>query len=138
MSDHSLEDLLSEVPLLAGLSHRHLRRLVGISREVHHDPGHVVAEQGRGALAFHLVLDGEADVTVSGELRRTLRRGDHFGEISMIDGGPRSATVVARSVLRTLAIPHAAFCQLLDEEPTFARVLLGGLCARIRELEAPA
>ena len=68
--------------------------------------------------------------------KRTLTVGDHFGEISLIDGKPRSATVSATEPLTTLAVPYQAFQSLLDDDPTCARGLLTVLCARLREAEA--
>jgi len=62
--------------------------------------------------------------------------GRYFGEISMIDGKPRSATVTAVAPMTTLAIPHQDFERLLADEPDFARGLLVNLCARVREAEA--
>ena len=69
------------------------------------------------------------------EVRR-LGPGDYFGEISLIDGKPRSATVTAAGSLTTLAVPHLAFSEMLDENPAAARDVLIQLCARLREAEA--
>jgi len=102
---------------------------------VQHPAGKVVAAEGDGALALHVVLDGTATVNVSGLDKRTLSTGDYFGEISLIDGKPRSATVTATTRLTTLAVPHLVFQSMLDDEPTCARGLLTVLCARLREAE---
>ena len=87
-------------------------------------------------MAFHLILDGRATVSIAGTEVRSLGSGDYFGEISMIDGKPRSATVTATEPTRTLAIPHQDFERLVADEPDFARGLLVTLCARLREAES--
>jgi CRP-like cAMP-binding protein len=137
MSDTSdLEGKLTRVPIFGPLSTRQLRKLLKKSKTTTHSAGQDVTAQDKGSLAFHLVLTGTADVTVHGKKVRTLGPNEYFGEISMIDGRPRSATVTAASPLRTLAVPHLAFQELLDEEPEVARQLLVRLCDRLREAEA--
>jgi CRP-like cAMP-binding protein len=129
------QTMLAELDLFRGLSTRHVKRLLGLAQEVDFRPGHEIAAEGLGALAFHLVLSGEAAVTQDGQELGRLGRGDYFGEISMIDGKPRSATVVAVQPVRTLAISRHDFLGLLDREPEFARELLEGLCRRLRAAE---
>jgi CRP/FNR family transcriptional regulator, cyclic AMP receptor protein len=136
MSKNSeLDSTLAAVPILSGLSKRQRSRLHNGSRIVQHPAGKAVAAEGDAALALHVVLDGTATVTVGGRGKRTLSGGDHFGEISLIDGKPRSATVTATTPLTTLAIPYVVFQSLLDDDPTCARGLLTVLCARLREAE---
>jgi len=134
--DPTPADRLAGTDLFQGLSRRHLKKVVELSRTVEHSPGRQVATEGLGALAFNLVLDGHAKVTSAHTEIRTLGPGDYFGEISMIDGKPRSASVEAVDGLTTLVVPHTVFLRLVDEEPTFAKSLLNLLCARIREAEA--
>jgi CRP/FNR family transcriptional regulator, cyclic AMP receptor protein len=137
MKTHTEHDsTLAAVPILAGLSKRQRSKLHDGSRIVQHPAGKAVAAEGQGALALHVVLNGTATVTVGGHEKRTLTIGDHFGEISLIDGKPRSATVTATEPLTTLAVPYQVFQSLLDEDPTCARGLLTILCARLREAEA--
>ena len=131
------EELLSKVDLFSGLSHRELKKLVGRAKTVNHATGHLVAAEGLGGLAFHLVLSGRASVQAGGREVSVLGPGEYFGEISMIDGRPRSASVVAAEPLTTLAVPHALFVELLEEEPAFALGLLKTLCARLRSAEKP-
>jgi CRP/FNR family cyclic AMP-dependent transcriptional regulator len=128
-------ELLSRVDLFTGLSGRQLKRLAERSKEVRHDPGHEVTSEGSLGLGFHLILDGEAAVSQGGAERRRLGPGDYFGEISMIDGQRRSATVTAQTPLRAAYVSHATFEELLDQDPGFARGLLKVLCARLREAE---
>ena len=97
-----------------------------------------MAAEGGGAQAFHLILSGQATVSHGSRTIRTLGEGDYFGEISMIDGKPRSATVTVDEDVRALAIDHGVFQSLLDAQPEFAKGLLKGLCSRLREAEARA
>ena len=127
--------LLSRIDLFAGLSGRQLGRLASRAKEVHHQAGRTVTSEGNIGLGFHLILDGQATVTQGSTVRRRLGPGDHFGEISMIDGRRRSATVTAETPMRTLTVPHSTFEELVDADPAFARGLLKVLCARLREAE---
>ena len=127
---------LKRVPIFSGLSSRQLGKLAESCRTTTHQAGHEMAKEGEGALALHIILDGTAEVTVHGRPKRELRAGDYFGEISLIDGKKRSATVTAASDLHTLAVPHGPFQQLLETEPGFAAGLLTLVCARLREAEA--
>jgi CRP/FNR family cyclic AMP-dependent transcriptional regulator len=131
-----LQARLAVVPIFSGLSNRQLGRLVEAARTTTHQPGHEIAREGEGAMALHLILEGTAEVTVHGRPRRELRTGDYFGEISLIDGRKRSATVTATSNVRTLAVPHLPFQRLLESEPGFAAGLLKMVCSRLREAEA--
>jgi CRP-like cAMP-binding protein len=135
VAESDVAGMLSRIDLFGGLSNRQLRHLAGRAKEVHHDPGQPVTSEGNLALGFHMILDGEATVTQGGATLRRLGPGDHFGEISMIDGKRRSATVTAETPLRTVTVTHATFVELLDQDPSFARTLLTVLCARLREAE---
>lgn len=138
MTNPDPEQLLAGLDLFSGLSGRQVRKLVGLGRQVDYVADHDVAEEGKGALGFHLILSGAANVTQGDEQIRELQAGDYFGEISMIDGRSRSATVTASSPLTTFVISHEVFDKLVGDEPEFARGLLKVLCARLREAEARA
>ncbi|MEX1263148.1 MAG: cyclic nucleotide-binding domain-containing protein [Actinomycetota bacterium] len=133
MSDEHIE-ALKRVPLFAGMSDRALRRVAAISKEVTHRDGKAVLEEDKSAVGFHLILAGEAEASHSGTVVSTMSPGDYFGEISLIDGKPRSASVTAKGELHTLGIPAWNFNQLLDENPEMMRALLVALSARIRHL----
>jgi CRP/FNR family cyclic AMP-dependent transcriptional regulator len=135
MATSDVAQMLSRIDLFAGLSGRQLKQLTGRAKEVRHEAGQSITSEGNVALGFHLILEGEAVVSQGGNVRRRLGPGDHFGEISMIDGQRRSATVTADTPLRTLTVSHATFGELLDQDPGFARTLLTVLCARLREAE---
>jgi CRP-like cAMP-binding protein len=87
---------------------------------------------------FFLILDGTARVEVSPEKRATLHPGAFFGEMSLLDGGPRSATVVADTPVRLLVIGRKHFADVLDDVPGLTLTLLTTLSRRVRQAEAEA
>lgn len=133
MSEEVIE-ALKKVPLFEGMSDRALRRVADISKEVTHPDGKTVLEEDHSAIGFHLILAGHAEATQHGSVLGTMRPGDYFGEMSLIDGKPRSASVVAKGELKTLAIPAWNFNRLLDENPEMMRALLITLSERVRSL----
>ena len=129
-------DALRSVPLFAGMSDKELRKVLDLSKEVTHEAGHVIVETDRSAMGFHLITDGTADAAVGGKVVGQLKAGDYFGEMSLIDGKPRSATVTATTELKSLVIPSWSFNQMLDSHPEMMRALLVELCRRLRKIEA--
>jgi CRP/FNR family transcriptional regulator, cyclic AMP receptor protein len=127
--------MLSTVQLFEGLSRRELNAIYSAAKEVEFDEGHEVVEEGATGVGFHLILHGEADVLVGGRKRATLGAGDYFGEMSLLDGGPRSATVRTKTPVKTLSLTSWAFLPLLDKSPSIARKLLMEMSARLRRLE---
>ncbi len=132
---HDLVDRLAAVPIFSGLARRHLKKLLDGAKTVDHQVGREVAVEGEGALGLHLILSGTAQVSIHGKSVRELKEDDYFGEISMIDGKKRSATVSVTTAMTTLVVPHVVFERLVRDEPDFARSLLLQLCARLREVE---
>jgi CRP/FNR family transcriptional regulator, cyclic AMP receptor protein len=130
---------LRSVELFADLSPRDLRGVAAAGRWVVHAPGHEVVVEGGGSVGFHLVLEGEALVDVGGESRPSLTRGDSFGEISLLDGLPRTASITAGPAgLVTFAVTAWSFGALLDKHPQLARAVIATLCARLRSVEQAA
>lgn len=136
MADKEMLERLRSVPLFEGLSDNELKDVLSRTRVVEHEPGGEILEEGHGAAGFHLILDGTVAVLQNGDVRRTLGPGDYFGEISLIDGKPRSATVRPEGAVRTLSLAAWNFAPLLDAHPSMARKLLIGLCGHLRAAEA--
>ena len=128
-------ELLKTVPLFEGLSKRELDSVYRTGKEITFGPGHDIVEEGATGIGFHLLLDGEVDVVVGGKKRARLGRGDYFGEMSLLDGGPRSATVKTATEVRTLALTPWAFISLVERTPSIAKKLLVELSKRLRTLE---
>lgn len=134
--DSDLTERLRQVHIFSEVSPKHLDKIAARGKIVEHAPGHAFMTQGRTALGLHLILDGEAEVLVNDEMRRVVGPGEYVGEIALLDGKPRSATVRARSAVRAWAISESEFRTMLEQEPGLALAVLRGLCARIREAEA--
>ena len=94
--------------------------------------GAYVAKQGETGVGFHLVVDGTAEVSKDGAVLTHLGHGGYFGEIGLIDGGTRSATVTATSDMTTVSLVGWDFTPLLDN-PSFTKGLLLGLCRIARQ-----
>jgi len=137
MTHESLPQFLAKIDLFEGLPRDTLDDLMGRGTTLTFPAGHHVVEQGTDDAGLQVVLEGSAEVTVNDVDRATLRPGDYFGEISLIDGKPRSATIVAGpDGLTTFALSALAFAPVMKGNPDVAQALLEALTARIRSLEA--
>jgi CRP-like cAMP-binding protein len=134
--DERLLTQLRACYMFSELSDKQLRHVADLGKIVEHGPDHTIVSQGQPALSFHLLLDGEANVIVSGSPRRTLGVGDYFGEVAVIDRKPRSASVVTATNVTAWALTGTAFNDLLENEGSVAHAVLLGLCSRLRELES--
>lgn len=126
---------LERVPLFAGLTKRHLRKIASTSTIAHVPAGQHIVREGFSAEAFYVVLEGEAAVTGTPTTSR-LGAGDFCGELGLLDGSPRSASVVAETDVVAVRLPRKEFLDLVDHRPEIARALLADLAARVRRLEA--
>jgi len=129
-----VKELLRAVPLFAGFSDKDLERVAEVAKEVHHADGELIVEEDNSGIGFHLIVSGEAQASTGGHAVNTMGPGDYFGEMSLVDGKPRSASVTARGDLVTIAIPAWNFNQLLDDHPQMMRAMLVAMSARIRRL----
>jgi CRP/FNR family transcriptional regulator, cyclic AMP receptor protein len=128
-------DHLAGVPLFAALSKRDLQKIAKASTQLSVEEGRNLVEQGATGHEGFVILDGEAVVKRNGRKIATLAPGDVFGELSLFDGGPRSATVTATSKLDVLVIGQREFTGVLDEVPGVAHKILANLASRVRELD---
>jgi CRP-like cAMP-binding protein len=129
---------LKEVPVFEACSQRQLRSVARVARVFDVAADTVLARAGEPGDEFFLIIDGTARVEVSAEKRVLLHPGEFFGEMSILDGGPRSATVVADTPLRLLVISRRHFSVLLKDVPGLTQTLLATLSKRVRQAEERA
>jgi CRP/FNR family cyclic AMP-dependent transcriptional regulator len=129
-------DLLARVPLFARMGKRELERLSQLTDEVEIGLDRVLAEQGETGHEFFIVLDGRLTVFDEGKPIATLGPGDFFGEIALLDGRPRTATVRTEGITRLLVMAHREFHALMDEFPTVRTAVLEAVADRLRRVEA--
>jgi CRP/FNR family cyclic AMP-dependent transcriptional regulator len=132
----SLTDHLSDVPLFSGCSKKDLQRLARAADQLHVAAGTVLTTEGDVGREAFILLEGTAEVRRGGTVVAELGPGAHVGELSLLDGGPRTATVTATSEVELLVLSRGAFNGVLDEIPTLAHKLLVSLARRLREAEA--
>jgi CRP-like cAMP-binding protein len=128
---------LSGVPLFAGLPKRALARLAAEADEVTFDPGERIVEEGMLGETLYVLLEGQAKVLVAGRTVRRALPGEFIGELSVLDGGPRSATVVPETPVVALRLFRHTLVDLLRREPSVSLRILAGIARRIRETERP-
>jgi CRP-like cAMP-binding protein len=128
-------ETLSRVPMFTGVKAKELKRLAKGMAERTFDEGETITTEGQSGVGFFVIEDGNATVSLRGEVVRTLGPGDHFGEIALIDQGPRSATVVATTDLRCRGMTSWEFRPFVQSHPEVAWPLLENLVGRLRESE---
>jgi CRP/FNR family transcriptional regulator, cyclic AMP receptor protein len=131
-------ELLQHVPLFKRVDDRGLKLLAASFTERPFKEGATLTAEGKGGAGFFVIEHGTAVVTVDGAERRTLGPGDYYGEIGLVDGGVRTATITATSDGRAYGLTAWQFRPLVEEDTTIAWSLLEALASRIREIEASA
>ncbi len=127
--------LLAAIPLFARLSRRSLGKIASVASTKRYAPGSTLVRVGAPGDAFYVILDGRFSVDAPGR-RVALEAGDFFGEMALIDGEPRSATVVAVSEAYVMMIPRSKFLKVLEAEPKIALAIMATLTHRLRAVQA--
>lgn len=125
-------DFLKKVPLFADLDDRDLQQIASSMRERRAAAGEVVLEQGAGGAGFFVVDEGEADVTVDGSSVGKVGPGDYFGEIALLTGSDRTATVTATTDMVCYGMTPWDFKPLVESNPAIAWKLLTAMAQRLR------
>ena len=125
-------ELLAAVPLLSACSEKELRQIRGLCTAVKVRDGETLTKQGRSGREFFLVIHGRSRCLVDGTEVASFGPGDYFGEMALLDGGPRHATVIADGPMDVLVLESREFWRLLDAAPSIARKLLVVLAQRER------
>ena len=127
--------ILKKVPLFSDLSKRQLIELSKHSDKVEIDGGHVITKEGVKGNDFFLIIEGKAQVKKGRKIIRNLKSGDYFGEISLIDGEPRTASVIAETDINLLFVNHKSFEHLLKTVPGLQEKIMVSLCTYLRRAE---
>ena len=134
-TQHETVTALSVVPLFSSFTKKQLDRLARDTDRQSFAPGVKIVEEGLLGETLFVVLEGRAKVTRRGKRVGEVLPGDFFGELSALDGGPRSATVTATTPVTVLRLFRRTLIGALKEEPRMAIKLLDGMAARIRQVE---
>jgi CRP/FNR family cyclic AMP-dependent transcriptional regulator len=130
--------LLKKIPVFSALSNRNLKKIEKLMDEIEVKAGKVLVHQGKPGFDFYVIADGKARVEKDGKNINSLGPGDFFGEISLIDREPRTASVISESDMTVLVVRHRSFRQLLETVPGLAVDMLVALCKYIRMAEHPS
>ena len=132
-----VQEAVKNAPLFANLPKKDVKHLVAALTERQIPAGTVVIEQGKPGMGFFVIATGSATVSVRGKATRTLAAGDHFGEVALIDDGPRMAEVTAATDMECYVLPAWQFRAFVMDHPEVAWALMQSLVKRIvRDPEA--
>ena len=129
---------LSEVQMFSSLNKKELGLISRVADVVKLDAGTEIVAEGSIGHEFYLILEGEAVVRKGRRKIATLGPGRYFGELALLDKGPRSATVAAETAVEALVIGQREFLGVLDEVPAVAHKLLVSMAARLRDADTKA
>jgi CRP/FNR family cyclic AMP-dependent transcriptional regulator len=132
MATKDVMERLAQVPIFSGCTKKELQALAREVRELQHPSGTVIAAEGAPGAGLFIIQQGQCDVSIGGRKVNRLGAGDFFGEMALLDGGPRTATVTATSDLTLFALTEWTFRGLLVEHPSIAIRTLEAMAARLR------
>ena len=129
------EELIANVSLFSTCTRGELARIASLVDEVDAPKGKVLVRQGEPGRECFVIADGKARATIRGKGSALLGPGSFFGEMSLLDQGPRSATVTAETDMHLLVLGSREFSSLVNEVPTVAVRMMRGLAERLRGAE---
>ena len=135
VAKHKLDIMLASVPLFEGLSKRRLKKIAALGETATYAEGTALVSEGGPGDSFFVAITGQAKVTVANRTVHRILPGDHFGEISLLDGGERTATVTSETPMTVLTIQRPAFLKAVEGDPDVAIALLESLARMIRRVD---
>ena len=135
-SQDTKADALGRCPFFADLSRGELRELAKVTEDMEVEEGKPLTREGAAGSEFFVIVDGEVVVTKDGSEIRTMREGDFFGEISLLEDSPRTATVTAKTPLRFFVLTRQNFRTLLAQQPELEEKVTSALEERLRSSES--
>jgi CRP/FNR family transcriptional regulator, cyclic AMP receptor protein len=131
----SKAELLGNVRLFSTCNKRELARIAALVDEIDVPEGRVIVRQGEPGRECFVITEGRAKASIRGKGNQSLGPGSFFGEMSLLDQGPRSATVTAETDMHLLVLGSREFSALVNEVPTVAVRMMRGLAERLRRSE---
>lgn len=129
---------LSRVPLFSDCSKKDLQTIARVVKDIDHEAATVIAREGEPGIGLFVLVDGTAEVSIGGRKLASLGPGEFFGEIALLDGGPRTATVTAVTDVKMLGLTEWVFRGLLQEHPSIAIKTLQQMAGRLRSATSAA
>ncbi|MCK5827316.1 cyclic nucleotide-binding domain-containing protein [Candidatus Bipolaricaulota bacterium] len=136
MDNKQIIALLQETPLFASTTEKSLESMIKSAVQKTVSPGDKVVQEGQGGVGFYLILDGKAEVIKDGVKLAELGTGNFFGELSVIDGQPRTADVVAVTEIKCWILSQWAMKSIIANHPEVALSMLEELAKRLRATDA--
>ena len=124
-------ELIKKVPLFRHCTRKELGEIASIADELDLKKGAMLTREGKGGREFLVIVDGEADVLMGGNWVNSVHRGDFLGEIALLTGQPRTASVKASAPMRVLVITRRDFSRLLDNSPEIQGKILRSMAERL-------
>jgi len=128
----AIVEMLQKAPLWSGLTEKELKVIARSFKELKYESGDVIVRKGEAGIGFYLIAEGTAEVRSDGQVLSKLGPGQFFGEMSLLDGQPRSADVVALEPSRCLALSSWSFMSIMSAHPKMALTLLQESARRSR------
>lgn len=126
------EDFLGRVPIFAGCNAEEIGQIASVAQDSFFQPGQIIVTQGTPGHAFYLILSGSVEILRDGTSLGAFGPGDFFGEMSLLDQAPRSATIRAIDPTSCLMLSSWDFKAVLERNPSIAIKLLEVLSRRLR------
>ncbi len=129
-------DHLASVPLFSACSQKELQKIARASNEITIEAGRVLTDQGDAGREAFVIIEGQATVKRNQRKIASLGPGEAIGELSLLDHGPRTATVEAATPMTLLVLSTREFTGVVDQVPGLAHKLMAALASRIRDLDS--
>lgn len=129
-------DRLSQVPMFSACSRKDLGLIAKYTDELSVDAGTVLIREGDAGREFYVIVDGKATLTRGGREVAVIGPGNYFGELALLDGQKRDATVTTTTPADVLVVGVREFVTLLEDVPQLTRKLLAGMARRLHELDS--
>ena len=130
-----LDETLPNIELFSELSKKELKNIAALMTPIRVKAGRQLTEEGAAGREFMIIIEGTATVKRKGKVLARLGPGDFFGELAVVAGVARTATVIAETDMVIETLNRREFSTLLDESPRIAKKVLVGAVRRLHEIE---